>query len=1121
MSPDDFQSGIDPVMLNLISAEWPGNRSMHFPFRGVRGLSLRARRLVFESLERRDLLSVARVVAWNTANQPNDGPSEADFQTILAAIGNETVVGNTKRLDILALQETDPPGDGGDSIGRIEGILETLYAGTDYASVVSTEDDGGDSTGFVYDTSTVSLLEAIEVFPTMLTHHVLRGKFRPDGTLGESDFYVYSVHLKSGDSGSDATQRGVEAQLLRDDADLLGESAHVLMVGDFNMKGSSEDAFANLTSTGGGQLQDVAAAPGEWFDDASFRSLHTQDPGGNLDDRFDLHFASGEFFDEVGLDYVDGSFHVFGNDGTHNLNGSITTGTGATPAVLTALANASDHLPVVADYEIIPSTPFVRIRETGGLTQAIEGGLFDTYSVVLDTVPTENVTVTITPNSQIDVGAGAGVAAQLLFTPANALTPRNVLVTAADDVADEGNHSGLVSHGSTSSDLDYDFLVIDDVNVALVDNDDPTIVINEIDSDTDGVDMLEFVELYDGGVGNVSLDAMALVFFNGNDDEAYRVFDLTGSSTDANGFFVVGNTGIAASDITFANSGLQNGADAVALYEGGFSTNDPVTTTNLLDAIVYDTNDADDPGLLVLLAAAQPQVNENENSNMEFDSLSRVPDHGTPRETSTYVAQTPTPDALNAPPLPAVLFAHSGTRVDVEENGITDSYQLSLATIPTHDVTITVDPDEQADLGAGAGVSIVLTFTTANAIVPQTINVAAVDDLLAEGDHTALIAHAAASIDSSYSGLSIANVVASVVDDEVVVPPSLVISEIMYNPDTSEVGATSPEWIEFVNTGASAVDLQGWLFNDEDGENWGALPAGTILEPGQLAVIFDSDFTDEATFRSEWSVPANALVVGVAWGSLNNDPSGMGDEALQLLDNIGAQLDLVDYDNSNPWPSINDIDGPSIYLLDPATDNNVAGNWAKAVVGVDQSVSASGPTFSTSDVGSPGYLPESADFNFDGQISGFDFLAWQRGFGMASPAALRSDGDADSDLDVDHDDLSTWENAYGNVSALAASATGEALTFSGSDVILSLPAPMENEPLAAVREQAFGPVLTADVVDLVLDRVAVAAKSPLESGGITTLAADDATGEAATDEALASWHELTDDRAFGSLPTGV
>ena len=1107
---------------------------MHFPFRRVSSLSLRAKQLRFESLERRDLLSVTRLVAWNAENHPNDGAQDSDFQTILEAIGNETVAGNTKRLDVLALQETDPVGPGGDSIGRIEGILDALYPGTDYASVVTTVDGGGDHTGFVYDTSTVALLESVELAPPthLFTHHVLRGKFRPDGTLGESDFYVYTIHLKSGTTGSDVTQRGVEAQLLRDDADLLGEGANVLMVGDFNMKSSSESAYANLTASGAGQVQDVVAAPGAWFNSPAFKSLHTQDPAGPMDDRFDLQLASGELFDGVGLDYVDGSYHVFGNDGTHTFDDAITTGTGAIPTVLTALSNASDHLPIVADYEVIPSTPFVRISETGGQTEAIEGGAFDTYSVVLDTVPTDDVTVTITPNSQVDLGAGAGVATQLLFTPANALTSQNVIVTADDDLLDEGNHSGLITHSSSSADLDYNSLIVADVNVALLDDDDPTIVINEIDSDTAGIDALEFVELYDGGVGNVSLDGKTLVFFTGSSDTAYETFDLTGFSTDANGFFVVGNAGVASADITFGSNTLQNGADAVALYEGSFSNGGSVTTTDLLDAIVYDTGQADDAGLLVLLEAAQPQVNENGNGNKDLESLSRVPDQGTPRETVTYLAQTPTPDALNAPPSPGVLFAQSGTRVDVEEAGTADSYQLSLDTFPTHDVMITVDPDPQVNLGAGTGVAIVLTFTAANAIVPQTINVTAVDDLDLEGDHTAPITHTAASTDTAYNGIAISDVVANVVDNEVMLPPSVVISEIMYNPATSEGGAALPEWIEVVNTGSQTVDLEGWLFDDEDGSNWEAIPAGTILDPGQVAVFFDSGFTTEATFRAEWLMPTNAVVEGISWAALANSPS-VSNEILQLLNNVGTQMDLVNFDDTSPWPT--DPGGPSIYLLDPATDNNVGGNWDRSTVGVDKAIAASGPTFSTSDVGSPGYLPVSADFNFDGQVSGIDFLAWQLGFGTASPAALKPDGDADSDLDVDGADLSIWESDYGTVSVPLvaavqspaeepdplATSVGETIAYSGNNVILSRPTLATDEEAAPVTEQAFAPVLSAEIVDEALDADAVATKSSPDSDGNSALLANDTTGEDATDEALADWDALTTAGGRGNVVGGV
>jgi predicted extracellular nuclease len=176
------------------------------------------------------------------------------------------------------------------------------------------------------------------------------------------------------------------------------------------------------------------------------------------------------------------------------------------------------------------------------------------------------------------------------------------------------------------------------------------VIINEVDSDTPGTDVLEFIELYDGGTGNTSLDGLAVVLYNGNGDVSYAAFDLDGYATDGDGYFLLGNTAVAP-DITFASNGLQNGADAVALYSGdatGFPNGTAVTTSNLVDAIVYDTSDPDDAGLLVLLNAEQPQVNEGANDNSATESNQRCPNgEGGARNTDAYTQFTPTPRATN------------------------------------------------------------------------------------------------------------------------------------------------------------------------------------------------------------------------------------------------------------------------------------------------------------------------------------------------------------------------------------------------------------------------------------------------------------------------------------------
>ena len=178
------------------------------------------------------------------------------------------------------------------------------------------------------------------------------------------------------------------------------------------------------------------------------------------------------------------------------------------------------------------------------------------------------------------------------------------------------------------------------------------LLINEVDSDTPGSDSLEFVELYDGGDGNTSLDGTVLVFFNGNGDVSYNAFDLDGFSTNADGYFMLGNNTVSPTpDITFSNNGLQNGADAVALYEGDgsdFLNGTGVTTDNLIDAMVYDTNDSDDAGLLVLLNPGQPQVNEDGADNKDNHSNQRCPDgSGSARNTNTYFQLPPTPGMAN------------------------------------------------------------------------------------------------------------------------------------------------------------------------------------------------------------------------------------------------------------------------------------------------------------------------------------------------------------------------------------------------------------------------------------------------------------------------------------------
>jgi DNA/RNA endonuclease G (NUC1) len=224
------------------------------------------------------------------------------------------------------------------------------------------------------------------------------------------------------------------------------------------------------------------------------------------------------------------------------------------------------------------------------------------------------------------------------------------------------------------------------------------VIINEVDADTPGADTAEFVELYDGGVGNTTLDGLVLVLFNGNGDVSYGAFDLDGFSTDANGYFTIGNPGVPGVDLIVdpgAAGALQNGADAVALYVGNatdFPSNTPLTTANLQDAVAYDTDDPDDVGLLALLNAGQSQVNENGGGNGATQSSQRCPNGtGGARNTSTYLQGSPTPDGANScppPPQPSnsvvvisQLYGGGGNAGATYQNDYVELYNRGVATV--------------------------------------------------------------------------------------------------------------------------------------------------------------------------------------------------------------------------------------------------------------------------------------------------------------------------------------------------------------------------------------------------------------------------------------------------------
>jgi hypothetical protein len=98
--------------------------------------------------------------------------------------------------------------------------------------------------------------------------------------------------------------------------------------------------------------------------------------GGGLDDRFDFQLQSGELTDGQGFEYVGGTYHTFGNNGSVAVNGNINAASSTAlsdlpnrTTILNFLTTVTDHLPVVADYRIVVPPSVTNVQVGDGTAQ--------------------------------------------------------------------------------------------------------------------------------------------------------------------------------------------------------------------------------------------------------------------------------------------------------------------------------------------------------------------------------------------------------------------------------------------------------------------------------------------------------------------------------------------------------------------------------------------------------------------------------------------------------------------------------------------------------------------------------------------------------------------------------
>jgi len=281
-----------------------------------------------------------KVLTHNILNYPNfSSEKNAKFQLIL----------NEAKPDIVAVQE----------ILSQYGVNLFLSDVLGSSFSAATFFDGPDTDNALYYKDSLLTLLTAEIIPNTpryITKYVLQHNFTQD------IFIIYVAHLKAGDTQSEELTREQEAARLRIYTDQLSAGTNYIVVGDFNLYRSTEPAYVRLLDqTNSGYFLDPVNRPGNWHASTQFSDIHTQstrvaqlpDGGstGGLDDRFDFILVSQSLMNPGGVDYVEGTYWAYGNDGQHFNQQLVNPPYPISEQIAFALHDVSDHLPVVAEFD--------------------------------------------------------------------------------------------------------------------------------------------------------------------------------------------------------------------------------------------------------------------------------------------------------------------------------------------------------------------------------------------------------------------------------------------------------------------------------------------------------------------------------------------------------------------------------------------------------------------------------------------------------------------------------------------------------------------------------------------------------------------------------------------------
>lgn len=305
-----------------------------------------------------------RVVSWNVAELRSIDCGSDAMRRVFAALNADDKPGFAVAPHLYVFQEVLSA-----NVAVLQALLDEVSpAGVSYALGTYTNDGEDDWAGAQAMFYRADVLEEIiaehEDLVTGAGRRADRWKLQVTG--GGAALYIYSAHLKALQGEANEQTRLFGATVLRDDADALPPGTPIIFAGDLNFYSNAEPAYLELLSPGAAQAIDPLGS-GSWSGPPGALE-HTQSPrcistcdltGGCLDDRFDFELLTAPLVEGPGLSLIAGSCRALGNDGLH-YNLAINAGDNhyypddvmRSNILAQSLHDASDHLPVVADFEL-------------------------------------------------------------------------------------------------------------------------------------------------------------------------------------------------------------------------------------------------------------------------------------------------------------------------------------------------------------------------------------------------------------------------------------------------------------------------------------------------------------------------------------------------------------------------------------------------------------------------------------------------------------------------------------------------------------------------------------------------------------------------------------------------